>query len=372
MNDFFYDLDNLDGSWGSVGFFNPKKLTEEQIKQLQEHLGVTADGKFGPQTTRALQEKLGVKADGKWGNVSSNAWNDAYWNEVEERNKHNRAKADGVENPYVENVVDYVPQYEDVQEQALVQEKARQEKIAKLESQIAQVEERIERNKRALTGKSYEDVNNKLAQLEMDKIGFRFNGQSKNNDPTSFWRWNQARVDTNIANDLRKAEAKNKFENEISKWENRQFDPNMTAMEVRQEIKNIENAIQDGKNIGADVSRLEKVRQSLLDSISGKGTTSAEDKTGEYETFLVEVQNGLHTSEEIDNYAEEHKDDLTYAQYNKLRDAAIKAGKKENDKAKAILEKKAKELFKKEYPNGNWDRLVPEKKEEYRNRVRGK
>lgn len=363
MNDFFYDLDNIDGSWGSAGFFNPKNLTEEQIKQLQEHLGVTADGKFGPQTTRALQEKLGVKADGKWGNVSSNAWNDAYWNEVEERNKHNRAKAAGVENPYVDNVVDYVPpQYEE-------NFSARQEKIAKLEEQIAQVEERIARNKRALTGKSYEDVNNKLAQLELDKIGFRFNGQPTNTDPTSFWRWNQARVDTNKANDLRNAEAKNKFDNEIYKWENREFPKNMTAQEVWQEIKNIESAIQDGKNIGYDVSRLEAVRKKLLDRIGKRGTTYAEDKTGEFETFLVEVQNGLHTKEEIDKYAEENKDDLTYAQYNKLRDAAIKAGKKEKDKDNATIEAKAKELFKKERPNEDWDDVSEATKKKYRDRV---
>ena len=246
------------------------------------------------------------------------------------------------------------------------------EQVAKLQSQIAQVEERIARNKRALTGKSYEDVNNKLAQLEMDKIGFRFNGQSKNNDPTSFWRWNQARQDTKEANDLRKNEAIKKFDNEISKWENREFDPNMNAMEVRQEIKNLENAIQEGKNIGADVSRLEKVRQSLLGRISGKGTTSAEDKTGEFETFLVEVQNGLHTSEEIDKYAEEHKDDLTYAQYNKLHDAAIKAGKKEDDKAKANLEKKAKALFKKDRPHEDWNEVSETTRQKYRNLARGK
>lgn len=252
------------------------------------------------------------------------------------------------------------------------EEIAKAKRIETIKSMIADAEKRIAENTAALRDSNYEDVNKQLGQLEMDKIGFRFNGQSKNNDPTSFWRWNQARVDTKEANDLRKAEAKNKFGNEISKWENRQFDPNMTAMEVRQEIKNIENAIQEGKNISADVSRLEKVRQSLLDRISGKGTTAAEDKTGEFETYLVEVQNGLHTAEEIDNYAEEHKDDLTYAQYNKLRDAAIKTGKKENDKAKANIENKAKALFQKEYPNGNWDRLVPEKKKEYRDRVRGK
>ncbi len=246
------------------------------------------------------------------------------------------------------------------------------EQVAKLESQIAQVEERIARNKRALTGKSYEDVNKQLGQLEMDKIGFRFNRQPTNNDPTSFWRWNQARVDTKEANDLRKAEAKNKFGNEISKWENRQFDPNMTAMEVRQEIRNIENAIQEGKNIGADVSRLEKVRQSLLDRISGKGTTAAEDKTGEFETYLVEVQNGLHTAEEIDNYAEEHKDELTWGQYNKLREASIKTGKKEDDKAKAKLEKDAKALFQKERPSEDWEDVSETTRQKYRDRARGR
>lgn len=250
------------------------------------------------------------------------------------------------------------------------EEIAKAKRIETIKSMIADAEKRIAENTAALRDSNYEDVNKQLGQLEMDKIGFRLNGQSKNNDPTSFWRWNQARVDTKEANDLRKAEAINKFGNEIYKWENREFDPNMTAMEVRQEIKNIENAIQDGKNIGADVSRLENVRQGLLDRISGKGTTSAEDKTGEYEKFLVEVQNGKHTKEEIENYVEEHKDDLTYAQCNKLYDAAIKTGKKEDDKAKANIEKNAKALFQKEHPNGNWDKFL--RKEEYRNRVRGK
>lgn len=311
MNDFFYDLDNLDGSWGSDGFFNPKNLTEEQIKQLQEHLGVTADGKFGPQTTRALQEKLGVKADGKWGNVSSNAWNDAYWNEVEERNKHNSAKAAGVENPYVENVVDYVPQYEDVQEQALVQEKARQENIAKLESQIAQVEERIARNKRALTGKSYEDVNNKLAKLELDKIGFRFNGQPTNTDPTSFWRWNQARQDTKEANDLRNAEAKNKFANTVDMWVKTR--PAPTTEGIMQQISNINSAIRDGKNAGADVSRLEDKKNELEALVYGDENpgssgnygagTETEQNAGLLETVLATAK----TSDELIKFRNGYK-----------------------------------------------------------------
>lgn len=312
-----------------------KKKDKDVIKRGQEILGFT-----------------GNDVDGIAGNATRMAFN----KQVPEAKKwFDTSKAQFIPN---ENANQLYQDFNDAQVYGFNKDEAvnelnqeiYNEQVSKLESQIAQVEERIARNKRALTGKSYEDVNNKLAQLELDKIGFRFNGQSKNNDPTSFWRWNQARVDTKEANDLRKAEAKNKFGNEISKWENRQFDPNMTAMEVRQEIKNIENAIQEGKNIGADVSRLENVRQGLLDRISGKGTTAAEDKTGEYETYLVEVQNGLHTAEEIDNYAEEHKDDLTYAQYNKLRDAAIKTGKKEKitedeKKFRAWVEKQTGKKF---------------------------
>lgn len=252
------------------------------------------------------------------------------------------------------------------------EEIAKAKRIETIKSMIADAEKRIAENTAALRDANYEDVNKQLGQLEMDKIGFRFNGQSKNNDPTSFWRWNQARVDTKEANDLRIEEAKNKFGNEIYKWENREFDPNMTAMEVRQEIKNIENAIQDGKNIGADVSRLEKVRQYLLDRISGKGTTPFEDKTGEFEKYLVEVQNGKHTKEEIDKYIEEHKDDLTYAQYNKLYEAAIKIGKKEDDEAKENLEQKAKDLFKKERPSEDWEDVTETTRKKYRDRARGK
>lgn len=252
------------------------------------------------------------------------------------------------------------------------EEIAKTKRIETIKSMIADAEKRIAENTAALRNGDYEDVNKQLGQLEMDKIGFRFNGQSKNNDPTSFWRWNQARVDTKEANDLRKTEAKNKFGNEISKWENRQFDPNMTAMEVRQEIKNIENAIQEGKNIGADVSRLDTIRQSLLDRISGKGTTAVEDWNGKFDTFMTGVNNGVYTKEEIDNYAKEHEDEMSVAQYNKLLDASLKTGKKEDDKAKAKLEKDAKALFQKERPSEEWEDVSDATKKKYRDRVRGK
>lgn len=334
------------------------KKNKDIIKRGQEILGFT-----------------GKDVDGIAGNATRNAYNtqmleaDKYYAPTKKAQFIPNENADKLYQDFNDAQVYGFNQNEAVNE---LNQDIYNEQVAKLEEQIAQVEERIARNKRALTGKSYEDVNNKLAQLEMDKIGFRFNGQPTNTDPTSFWRWNQARQDTKEANDLRKNEAIKKFDNEIYKWENREFPKNMTAQEVWQEIKNIENAIQEGKNIGADVSSLEKVHQSLLGRISGKGTTFAEDKTGEFETYLVEVQNGLHTEEEIDNYAKEHKDELTWEQYNKLRDAAIKAGKKENEKAKAQLEKDAKELFQKERPSENWDEVSEATRKKYRDRVRGR
>lgn len=348
---------------------DPSLMNKEQLAMLQQRMGINADGIFGPQTAKALQDNLGVKVDGKWGKQSSGAYANAWSQARNDEQQYQNAIAQGRTNPLVQDFTDF---YNAQEEQTQAQAQARQEKIAKLESQIAMVKERIERNKRALVGKSYEDVNKKLAQLEMKKIGMRLNHNNANTDPTSLWRWNQGRLDTKEANDLVKTNAKNKFENEISKWENRLFDKNMTSMEVRQEIKNLENAIQDGKNVGADVSRLEKVRQSLLDRISGKGTTAVEEWNGKFDTFMTGVNNGVYTKEEIENYAKEHEDEMSVAQYNKLLDASLKTGKKEDAKAKANLEKKAKELFNKERPNEDWEDVSETTKKKFRDRARGR
>ena len=338
----------------SVNTNNPKDVM--RIQQLSGLTGKSVDGIWGPQTNKAWNRFL----DKNQGDISQ---------AIADEQQYQNALAQGRTNPLVKDFTDF---YNAQEEQARAQAQARQEKIAKLESQIAMVKERIERNKRALVGKSYEDVNRKLAQLDMKKIGLRLNHNNANTDPTNLWRWNQGRLDTKEANDLVKTNTKNKFENEISKWENRLFDKNMTSMEVRQEIKNLENAIQDGKNIGADVSRLEKVRQSLLDRISGRGTTAIEDWNGKFDTFMTGVNNGVYTKEEIENYAKEHEDEMSVAQYNKLLDASLKTGKKEDAKAKANLEKKAKELFQKERPNEDWEDVSETTKKKFRDRARGK
>ena len=122
----------------------------------------------------------------------------------------------------------------------------RNAKIAQLEQQIAMVKERIARNERALTGKSYEDVNNQIAALEMRKIN--------SSDPTTLWRWQQQRQDTKDANANTKAKAAEQFANTVNMWKNTRLPEGTAARE--QMISNLNAAIRDGRNVGGDVSDL--------------------------------------------------------------------------------------------------------------------
>lgn len=119
-------------------------------------------------------------------------------------------------------------------------------KIAQLEQQIAMVKERIARNERSLVGKSYEDVNNQIAALEMRKIN--------SSDPTTLWRWQQQRQDTKDANANTKANAAAQFTNTVNMWKNTRLPEGTAARE--QMISNLNAAIRDGRNVGADVSDL--------------------------------------------------------------------------------------------------------------------
>lgn len=122
----------------------------------------------------------------------------------------------------------------------------RNAKIAQLEQQITMVKDRIARNERALTGKSYEDANNQIAALEMRKIN--------SSDPTTLWRWQQQRQDTKEANANTKAKAAEQFANTVAMWKNTRLPEGTAARE--QMISNLNAAIRDGRNVGGDVSDL--------------------------------------------------------------------------------------------------------------------
>ena len=207
----------------------------------------------------------------------------------------------------------------------------REAKIAQLEQQIAMVKERIARNERALVGKSYEDANNAIAALEMRKI----NSQ----DPTSIWRWQQQRQDTKEANDIVKANEVAKFANTVDMWENTR--PAPTTEGIMQQISGINSAIRDGKNVGADVSKLIAKKKELENLVYnsdsdkdsdksnyGKGTKSEQD-AGQLKTILATAK----SSKELIDFKNSHSKDLTPEQVSQLD---VKIGElKDKEKVKA-------------------------------------
>lgn len=177
----------------------------------------------------------------------------------------------------------------------------RNAKIAQLEQQIAMVKERIARNERALTGKSYEDVNNQIAALEMRKIN--------SSDPTTLWRWQQQRKDTKDANANTKAKAAEQFANTVNMWKNTRLPESTAARE--QMISNLNAAIRDGRNVGGDVSDLLTLKAAWENKTYGNNTngspnygvgSESEQLAGLLKTAL-ETSN---TSAELEQFRKDH------------------------------------------------------------------
>ena len=191
-------------------------------------------------------------------------------------------------------------------------------KIAQLEQQIAQVKERIARNERALSGKSYEDVNNKLAALEMKKI----NSQ----DPTMLWRWQNQRQDTLKANATTKTNAAEQFKNKVNMW--KRTKPSNTTEGLEQQISNINAAILEGDNIGADVSELYVKMQELQNLLPGG--TASENTQADVDTIIKTAK----TSDEIASVLNT-RTDLTPDQKSRLKVRFDELQQQEAAKAKA-------------------------------------
>ena len=220
---------------------------------------------------------------------------------------------------------------------------ANAEKIAKLESQIAMIKERIARNSRALYGKSYEDANKKLATLEMDKIGVRLNRQPAQSDPTMLWRWNQGRLDTLAANANVKSKAAEQFANTVDMWKNTRLPEGTAARE--QMISNLNAAIRDGRNAGADVSDLLTLKADWEKKTYGNNSNSSvnygvgsesEQLAGLLETALKTAK----TSAELEQFRKDHPD-LKSNQLSTLDQKIKELKEKEKSKADSDAKKKA-------------------------------
>ena len=177
----------------------------------------------------------------------------------------------------------------------------RNAKISQLEQQIAIVKERIARNERALTGKSYEDVNNQIAALEMRKIN--------SSDPTTLWRWQQQRQDTKDANANTKAKAAEQFANTVNMWKNTRLPEGTAARE--QMISNLNAAIRDGRNVGGDVSDLLTLKAEWEKETYGNNTNDSPNYGvgSESEQLAGLLKTALETSKtsaELEQFRKDH------------------------------------------------------------------
>lgn len=224
----------------------------------------------------------------------------------------------------------------------------RQARIEELKSQIELVQNRINENTAKLN--NFTGSIDAIASLEAEKIN--------STDPTTIWRWNVQRQDTKEANDIVKANEVAKFANTVDMWENTR--PATTTEGIMQQISGINSSIRDGKNIGADVSKLvdkKKELENLIyvsnsdnttndDNINyGKGTETEQD-AGQLKTILSTAK----TSKELIAFKNSHKS-LTPEQVSQL-DIKIKE-LQEKEKAKAESAKFEAWLKKRGYKNGS-------------------
>lgn len=251
------------------------------LEELQQLLNVNTKN---PNEVKRIQEISGLTGkavDGIWGKQTSKAWNnflDKNQSDIgqaihDEQNFQN-AIARGQSSPAVEDLVSFSNQLDE-------QQQARKAKIVQLEQQIAQVKERIARNKRALTGKSYEDVNNKLAALEMRKI----NSQ----DPTMIWRWQQQRQDTlkaNAAQDAKTSAAWNKDANYVMSAE---YDNSNDASMVMAQ-NNIRKVIEEGRLLGKTDEELSPLYNKLNSIQTERNDLSVTTKK---ESVIKDIQNTI-------------------------------------------------------------------------------
>jgi hypothetical protein len=227
--------------------------------------------------------------------------------------------------------------YQAEQMKAEQDEQERQATIANIKSQISELEQRIASNtsklKEMLTGNAVAD---EIASLEGDKFGFRFNRQV-NNDPTSLFRWAQGRKDTqnqmaqsmaaNKANDER---AIKNFANTVAMYQDMRLSEDTGSLE--QQLNNVNGAIRDGKNLGADVSGLIEVKNKIENKLNGTGEFKGTDK----EQRLAATKDFLNSkpnSASIKSYLEENGDKLTNDDKINLNMAYREAASKEKAKA---------------------------------------
>ncbi len=212
---------------------------------------------------------------------------------------------------------------------------AREQKIGELESQISALEQSIAEKTAQL--QNWTGNADKIAAIEASKIN--------SSDPTMVWRWNEARkgaerqaelnrIASKARDQLDNTTAQQKFQNTVDMLVGQRTSTTPAGME--QQLRNLEATIRDGKNIGADVSMLEKRKNEIEDKLYPSNSASGEfNASNAPENLKASVQDFLNqkkSSEEIDKFIDEHPD-LDNEDRIKLNMASRDAVRREKNKA---------------------------------------
>lgn len=330
-------------------------LDDMTLEELQQ-LALTASNvdKKDPNAVRRLQEISGLTGkdvDGIWGPKSLNTWNESISQATDDEQRFQDAMARGQKSPAVEDILGYSEQLDE-------QNNYRNAKIQQLEQQIEMVKARIARNIRTLTGKSYDDVNNQLAALEMKKI----NSQ----DPSMLWRWQNQRQDAMHANDVVNTNTANKFANDVAMWNTTRLPEGTAARE--QMISNLNSTIRDGRNAGADVSDLLTLKAKWEKITYGNDTNSSVNygvgsETEQLAGLLKTALDTAKTSVELEQFKKDHPD-LKADQLSSIDTKIAELKKKENANAD---EAAVKNWYENMYGKGSWSQIPESVKATYRN-----
>ena len=217
-------------------------------------------------------------------------------------------------------------------------------KISQLEQQIAMVKDRIARNERALVGKSYEDVNNQIAALEMRKIN--------SSDPTTLWRWNQGRLDTMNANASQDAKTSAAWQKDANYVMSAEYDNSNDASMVQAQ-NNIRKMIEEGRLIGKSTKELAPLYDKLNEIQNDRNNLSV---TTRKDTIVKDIQTTI--SEGALTTAANDIDEAYNSGLINERDV---------EKLKIRLNEKANQLQdqheQRRQANYNWTRTVKQNKE---------
>lgn len=231
---------------------------------------------------------------------------------------------------------------------------AREKKIGELESQISALEQSIAEKTSKL--QNWTGNADKIAAIEASKINA--------SDPTMIWRWNEARKDADRQAELNRIASKSreqidnttaqqKFQNTVDMLVNQRLDNSQEGRE--QQLKNIDAAIRDGRNINADVSRLIERKKFIEDKLDGVGEGVGDFKSGSRaENFKAATNDFLNSGKswaDLKKYYDENKDQMDDETVEKFREKMREQSKIERSK---FIEDQKKNF----YESNGWNKAI--------------